>query len=217
RGPRAPGAQELETGLAELGAAPVLAACDAGERGELSRLIESIAPERPLTAVIHAAGVIEDGLVEALTPEQVDRVMRPKADGALHLHELTEGLELTHFVVFSSFAATLGAPGQANYAAANAFAAALVQRRAAGGLPAMSLVWGAWSASGGMTGDRDEADKARIRRLGAALLTNDEGLALFDAAIQADDPVPVLVRLDLPALRAMARDGALPAILSGLV
>jgi NAD(P)-dependent dehydrogenase (short-subunit alcohol dehydrogenase family)/acyl carrier protein len=217
RGTEAPEWAQLEAELAELDVEPVVAACDVADRGQLEALIASVAPEHPLTSVIHTAGVIEDGLVESLTPEQVDRVMRPKVDGALHLHELTEGLELAQFVIFSSFAATLGSPGQANYAAGNAFADALAQRRHASGLAAKSLVWGAWAEAGGMTRDRSEADAARIRRLGAALLTEAEGLALFDAALDADDELPVLVRLESGTLRGMARDGVLPPILSGLV
>ncbi len=187
------------------------------ERDQVSALIDSVCPEHPLRAVIHAAGVLDDGLVESLTGEQVDRVLRPKVDGALHLHELTAGLELTRFVTFSSFAATAGTPGQANYAAANAFLDALVACRRAGGLPGQSLVWTAWSQSGGMTGDREAADKARIQRLGARLLTDDEGLALFDGALRSDEPLALLARLDTTALRSMARDGRLPPILSGLV
>ncbi|MDQ3936000.1 MAG: type I polyketide synthase, partial [Actinomycetota bacterium] len=216
RGPEAPGVGELEAELQELGATPVLAACDVADRDQLSQAFDAIPPEHPLTAVIHAAGVLDDGVVDSLMPDQVEKVMRPKVDGALHLHELTEGVDLAHFVIFSSFAATVGPPGQGNYAAANAFVDALAQRRHASGLPVRSLVYGAWSESGGMTSDRDEADKARIRRLGAALLTNEEGLALFDAALRADDPLPVLVRLDSAILGRMARDGALPPILSGL-
>jgi short-subunit dehydrogenase/acyl carrier protein len=216
-GSEAPGASELEDELVRLGASPRLVACDVGERDELSGLIASIAPEHPLTSVIHAAGVLDDGMVESLTPEQVERVMRPKADGALHLHECTQGHELAHFVIFSSFAATLGSPGQANYAAANAFADALTQLRRASGLAAQSLVWGPWSDAGGMTRDRSAADDARIRRLGAAWLSDDEGLALFDAAVEGGEPVPLLVRIDAAELRVTVRDGALPPILSGLV
>jgi pimaricinolide synthase PimS1 len=217
RGSDAPGADELAAELTELGAAPILAACDVADRDELSRSIARVVPEHPLRAVIHAAGVLDDGLVDSLTPEQLNRVMRPKVDGALHLHELTQTLELTQFAILSSFAATLGSPGQANYAAANAFVDALAQSRHASGLPAKSLVYAAWSESGGMTSDRDAADKARIRRLGGALLTDAEGLALFDAAIRADEPVPLLARFDPATLGGVAGDGALPPILSGLV
>ncbi|MEA2373149.1 MAG: hypothetical protein QOH12_3543, partial [Solirubrobacteraceae bacterium] len=217
RGPRAPAAGELEADLVRLGASPVLAACDVAEREQLSDLIASIAPEHPLTAVIHAAGVLDDSVIEALTPEQVDRVLRPKVDGALHLHELTAGRELTHFLMFSSFAATIGSPAQGNYSAANACIDALAQRRHAAGLPAKSLVWGPWSEAGGMTGDRNAAETARIARLGAQPMSDEEGLALFDAVLDLDDPLPLLARLDTAALLVRARDGALPAILGGLV
>ena len=142
--------------------------------------------------------------------------MRPKADAALLLHELTRELPLSSFVLFSS-ASTLGSAGQGGYAAANAFLDGLAHARRADGLPATALVWGAWADSGGMTGDRAAGEKARIRRLGAALLADEEGLALFDAALRCDVPAPLLVPFSAGALTAMARDGSLPEILSGLV
>jgi acyl transferase domain-containing protein/acyl carrier protein len=216
RGARTPGARKLKAQLAQLGAEATLRACDVTDRNALSRLLARVPPERPLTAVIHAAGVLEDSLVESMTAEQVDRVMRPKADAALLLHELTRDLGLSRFVLFSS-ASTLGSPGQGGYAAANAFLDALARRRRADGLPASSLGWGAWADSGGMTGERAASEKARIRRLGAPLLSDDEGLALFDAALRRDDPAPLLVPFQTGALTAMARDGSLPEILSGLV
>ncbi|HEX8053922.1 MAG TPA: type I polyketide synthase, partial [Thermoleophilaceae bacterium] len=217
RGAETPGVDALEAELRELGATPVVAACDVADRDQLEALLGEIPDEHPLTTVIHAAGVLDDGTIGSLTREQLDRVMRPKVDGALNLHELTAGLDLAEFLMFSSLAGTLGSPGQANYAAANAFLDALARSRQADGLPAKSLVWGAWSESAGMAGDRDAADTDRLRRLGAELMTNDEGLALFDAARDAGDAVPVPVRLDTAALRAQARDGLLPPILSGLV
>src|SRR6202012_4045740 len=127
--------------------------------------------EHPLTAVIHAAGVLEDGLVETLTPEQLDRVMRPKTDAALHLHELTAGMDLSAFVLFSSVAALIGSPGQANYAAGNAVLDALAQGRRAAGLAGCSLAWGLWADATGMTGDLDQAALARLERTGLGALT----------------------------------------------
>jgi acyl transferase domain-containing protein/acyl carrier protein len=216
RGALAPGADDLMAELERLGATAVLATCDVADRDALDALLASVPAEHPLKAVIHAAGVLEDGVVAGLTPEQVDRVMRPKADGALLLHELTQNLALDHFVVISSFAATLGSPGQGNYAAANAVTDALVQRRHARGLPAKALVYGAWSESGGMTSTRSGADLSRITRLGAAPLSDAEGLALFDATIHADEPLPVLVPFETATLNRLAHEGALAPILSKL-
>jgi acyl transferase domain-containing protein/acyl carrier protein len=212
RGLAAQGAPELVAELVELGCEADAVACDVADRAQLEALLADL----PLTDVIHAAGVLQDAVVGSLTAEQLDRVMRPKVDAALLLSELTADHELSSFVLFSS-ASTLGSAGQAGYAAANAFLDALAHARRADGLPATSLVWGAWGDSGGMTGDRAEGDKARIRRLGAALLADDEGLALFDAALRRDATAPLLVPFSTGALTAMARDGALPEILSGLV
>ena len=216
RGAETPGAAELVAEVEALGASVAVAACDVADRDQLARLLEQVPAEHPLTAVVHAAGVLDDSLLETLARERLDRVMRPKADAALLLDELTRELPLQRFILFSS-AATLGSTGQGAYAAANAFLDAVALQRRADGLPATSLVWGAWGEAGGMTGDRAASEKARIRRLGADLLTNAEGLALFDAALRHDDPTPLLVPFRSATLTAIARDGALPPILSGLL
>jgi len=185
------------------------------DRDQLAALIGSL--EHPLTAVVHAAGVLDDGVIASLTPEQVGRVMRPKVDAALHLHELTAGMELSAFVLFSSIAALVGTPGQAGYAAANAALDALAQRRRSEGLPASSLAWGPWADAGGMAGRLGDADRARLERMGLEPLPTGLGLELFDQARRLDAAVLAPVRLDLAALRARARAGMLPALLGGLV
>ncbi|MEU1672569.1 type I polyketide synthase [Streptomyces roseifaciens] len=205
----------LVAGLTGLGAEVTTAACDVADRDSLAGVLAGIPAERPLTAVIHAAGVLADGVLSSLTPEHLDTVLRPKVDAAWHLHELTAGLDLQAFVLFSSAAATLGSPGQANYAAANAFLDALAAHRRALGLPAQSMAWGLWAQSGGMTGTLDDTDRSRISRGGVAALENDEGLALFDAALRAQDPAVLPVKLDLAALRAQG-DGLAP-LFRGLV
>ncbi|MFC5156470.1 SDR family NAD(P)-dependent oxidoreductase, partial [Streptomyces amakusaensis] len=231
RGAAADGVAELVAELAELGARTTVAACDAADREALAALLAAIPRERPLTAVIHAAGRVDDGLLPSLTPERLDTVMRPKAEAALHLHELTQGLDLAAFVLFSSAAGTLGNPGQANYAAANAALDALAQQRRAAGLPAVSLAWGLWAQASAMTGELSDADIQRMARAGLAPLSAAEGLALFDTACalaaqgSADGPdtgdtgggVYVAMRLDTAPLRAQAEAGALPAVFRGLV
>jgi NADPH:quinone reductase-like Zn-dependent oxidoreductase/acyl carrier protein len=215
RGPDAGGVPELVGELEALGCEARVVACDVADRDQLAELIGSL--EHPLTAVVHAAGVLDDGLVESLTAERLDRVMRPKLDAALHLHELTAGMELSAFVLFSSVAALIGSPGQGNYAAANASLDALAARRRADGLPASSLAWGLWADATGMTGELGEAELARLARMGFGALSAELGLELYDQAQQVDQALLVPVQLDQAALRAQARAGMLPALLRGLV
>ncbi|WP_323139142.1 SDR family NAD(P)-dependent oxidoreductase, partial [Streptomyces platensis] len=217
RGPEADGAVELAAKLAELGCRTTFVACDVAVREDVVRLLSRVDPGRPLSAVIHAAGVLDDGTVDALSAERLDAVLRPKADAAWHLHELTEGMDLSAFVLFSSIAGTLGTAGQANYAAANAAVEALAAHRRAAGLPATALAWGLWADGSGMTGHLDGSDLARMGRTGLTPMTAEFGLALFDAALAGDAVVSVPARLDLAALRSRAAEDALPAILRGVV
>ncbi|OPF81946.1 polyketide synthase, partial [Streptomyces antioxidans] len=217
RGETAPGAAELTTELAELGAEARWAACDAADRQALTEAIASIPAEYPLTAVIHTAGVLDDGVIGSLTPDRLTTVLRPKADAAWNLHELTQDADLSAFVLFSSAAGVFGGAGQGNYAAANAFLDALAQHRRANGLPATSLAWGLWSEPGGMAGDLDEAELARLQRAGIAPITADQGRELFDLAHATDNALLVPMPLDLTALRAQAGVGMLPPLFRGLV
>ncbi|MFH7600573.1 type I polyketide synthase, partial [Streptomyces racemochromogenes] len=217
RGPAAEGAAAFEAELTALGARVTTAACDVADRAELAALLATVPAGHPLSAVVHAAGVTDDGTVPALTPDRVDRVFRPKVDAALHLHELTRDMDLSAFVLFSSVSATLGGAGQANYAAANAVLDALAQRRHAAGLPAVSLAWGLWADGSGMTGKLDSADFARIRRMGLVAMDAATGLALFDAACAAGTDVLFPVPLDHAGLRVQAAEDKVPALLRGLV
>jgi len=215
RGPDAPGTAELVAELETLGARATVAACDVADRDALTRTLAHL--DRPLTAVIHAAGVTDDATVAALTPERLDAVLRAKADGARNLDELTAGMDLAAFVLFSSVAGTLGTPGQANYAAANAYLDALAVRRRGGGRPAVALAWGPWEPAGGMTARLSERDRARMARRGFLPLTEDDGLGLLDRAVAGTDAVLVAARLSHPALRTLATEGRLPAPFTGLV
>nr|WP_053161264.1 type I polyketide synthase [Streptomyces caatingaensis] len=215
RGADAPGAAELRAGLEELGAEVTLVACDAADREAVGELLR----RHPVTGVVHTAGVLDDGVVASLTPERLDTVLRPKAEAARVLHEVTGelGLDLSAFVLFSSAAGVFGPAGQANYAAANAYADALVRHRRALGLPGVSLAWGMWEERSGLTGRLDEADVERMNRSGLSGLGSAEGLALMDAALADGDALLVPAKLDLAGHRAAADAGTLPVLLRGLV
>nr|CUW01177.1 Type I polyketide synthase [Streptomyces caniferus] len=203
RGPAAEGAAELCAELAEAGAKASLVACDVAERAEVERLLGSVPAGHPLTAVVHLAGVVDDGVLTALGDERIDRTLRPKADAAWLLHELTQDRKLTAFVLFSSAAGTFGSAGQANYAAANAFLDGLARHRAAQGLPATSLAWGLWAEDGRMTAGLADTDRRRMTRGGMRPLSAGDGLALFDAALATGDPALVTVGLGAGGRRAL--------------
>ncbi|MFF8268228.1 SDR family NAD(P)-dependent oxidoreductase [Streptomyces sp. NPDC016562] len=218
RGPDASGAAELKAELIERGAAHVeIAACDAADRDALATLLAGIPADRPLTGVVHAAGILDDGLVASLTPEQTERVLRPKVDAAVNLHELTRGLDLSAFILFSSIAGTFGNPGQGNYAAANAFLDALAQHRHAQGLRAHSLAWGLWAQSSDMLGHLAQDDLSWMKRAGIQPLPSALGLALLDVATRLDDAHLVPVRLEMATLRHEATSGMLRPLFRNLV
>ncbi|MGW8362996.1 SDR family NAD(P)-dependent oxidoreductase [Streptomyces wedmorensis] len=217
RGDQAPGAGRLREELTALGANVRVEACDVADREATAALLASIAADAPLTAVVHTAGVTDDGVITALTPERLDTVFRPKVDAALVLDELTRDLDLAAFVLYSSAAGTIGNPGQGNYAAANAFLDALAQRRRAAGLPATSLAWGWWGKSSELTGHLDEVDLKRINRLGIVAFTDQEGMELFDTALWAPDAVLVPAKFDFAAMHAQLEPGHLPLMFRGLL
>jgi polyketide synthase 12 len=217
RGLEAHGAPQLEAELRDLGAEVTIAACDVAERQQLRDLLELVPAEYPLTAVVHAAAVLDDGVIDSLTPESLDRVLRPKLDAAWHLHQLTQELDLEAFVLFSSAAGVLGTPGQGNYAAANAFLDALAAHRRARGLPATSMAWGWWADPSALTGHLADTDLARLARLGASPLSAEQGLALFDAGHDTAHSLVLPLGLDPRALRSLAASELLPPILSGLI
>ncbi|WP_394839062.1 SDR family NAD(P)-dependent oxidoreductase [Pendulispora rubella] len=214
QGAAATGAEALAAELRATGAAVTFAACDVSDREALRELVTSISPEHPLTAVVHVAGLLDDGVVGSLTPERLHPVLRVKLDAALHLHELTASLDVSAFILFSSLSGVLGNVGQANYAAANAFLDALAHHRRAQGLPALSLDWGHWADKSSLTARLTEADLQRMARSGVLPFSSEEGLALFDAALARQDAALVPARFDRATL---ARTETVPAMLRGLV
>ncbi|MGW3892888.1 type I polyketide synthase [Micromonospora chokoriensis] len=213
RGPDAPGAADLADELRGLGASVTLAACDVADRSAAAALIAASTTDRPLTAVVHLAGVLDDGVLGAMTADRLSSVLRPKVDAAWHLHDLTQDQPLAAFVLFSSLSGLLGAAGQANYAAANAFLDGLAAHRRAQGRPAISLAWGPWTATTSMAGRLDDTDTRRMDRTGVLGFDTGEGLALLDLALGVDESLTVPVRL----ARTVAAGTAPPPLLRGLV
>ncbi|MDC2952687.1 type I polyketide synthase [Streptomyces heilongjiangensis] len=189
RGPDAPGAAEL---LSELGAAGVpvtIETCDVTDDEAVRRLVAAVPAERPLRTVIHAAGVLDDCLIDALTPQRLAAVLEAKAQGALHLHEAARD---AHLVLFSSLAGTTGTKGQGNYAAANAYLDALAERRRADSLPATSVAWGAWQGEGMVA---DAAVAHRTHRHGLPLMSPDRAIATLRQVMA--EPVATQVVADI--------------------
>ncbi|QNP67846.1 type I polyketide synthase [Streptomyces genisteinicus] len=213
RGAGAPGAAELTAELRELGADVTVAACDITDPDAVATLLAGVPERHPLTAVVHAAGVLDDGLVESLDQDRLAAVLAPKTAAAV-LHEATAGADLAAFVTYSSISGTLGSPGQANYAAANAYLDALAHHRHARGLPALSLAWGAWAGVGGMADALTESEAARIQRSAFPPLDAERGLALLDTALGLPGPAMAPALLDTALLTASP--GPLPPLLTGL-
>ncbi|WP_447008712.1 type I polyketide synthase [Saccharothrix sp. DSM 118769] len=213
RGPAATGAAELVAELEAAGARVTVAACDVDRREAVRDLLAGVPDAHPLTAVVHTAGVLADGLLTSLTADDLDAVLRPKVDAAWHLHELTEHLDLSAFVLFSSVSGVMGTPGQANYAAANSFMDALAARRAARGLPAVSVAWGLWEGTSAMTGHLTEVHLQRMAKEGLLLLPVELGMAVLDAAAAQPEPAVIGMPVDLSATRTHP---AQPVLMRGL-
>ncbi|MGW2198854.1 type I polyketide synthase, partial [Streptosporangium sp. NPDC001682] len=214
RGLSAEGAEALVQELTGLGAKVGVMACDVGDREALAQVVGSVPDSAPLVGVVHAAGAADNGVVEALSPGRLDAVLRPKADAAWHLHELTRDLDLAMFVLVSSAGGLVMAAGQGNYAAANVFLDALAAYRRSRGLVATSLAYGLWDVATGMSAGLSDADRDRLARLGLPALPAAEGLRLFDVSVRADAAMTVPLRVDVEVLRG--RGGEVPALLRGL-
>ncbi|MFE0457608.1 SDR family NAD(P)-dependent oxidoreductase, partial [Streptomyces sp. NPDC058914] len=213
RGSAAPGVGELVAELEGLGASASVVACDVADFDALAGVLDGVVGERPLSGVVHVAGVLDDATVQSLSVDRLAGVLRAKVDAAWNLHRLTWHHGVARFVLFSSVAGLVGNAGQANYAAANTFLDALAWHRQSLGLPATSLAWGLW-AEDGMAQSLDAADRERIARSGIAPLSNEAGLELFDAALASSEPLLVPAALDLGAVRRMP---SVPPLFRGLV
>ncbi|MGW2723567.1 SDR family NAD(P)-dependent oxidoreductase [Streptomyces sp. NPDC001492] len=198
QGPVDPRAAEVVEELSALGADVEVAACDVADATALAGVLAGIGEALPLRGVVHCAGVLADGVIAELAPERLAQVLRPKVDGAAHLHRLTADLPLELFLLISSAAGVVGNAGQANYAAANVFLDQLAHHRRALGLPAASISFGAWAGEGLAA---EHADLERMARLGHRALTPEQGRALVELSLRRGTPHLLAWHLDLPRLR----------------
>ncbi|MET9008702.1 SDR family NAD(P)-dependent oxidoreductase, partial [Streptomyces pseudogriseolus] len=188
-GPSAAGVADLVARLRAAGAERVeVVACDVAERDEVTALLAA----HRVDGIVHAAGVLDDDLIEAMTPERLERALRAKALGAVHLDELTRGWALEAFVVFSSIAGVWGSGGQAVYAAANACADAVTQARRGRGEPGLSVAWGPWSG-GGMV---SEAGATELERRGLRIMEPGRALLGLERALEAGDGAVVVADVE---------------------
>ncbi|MFG2943587.1 beta-ketoacyl reductase, partial [Streptomyces sp. NPDC048282] len=195
RGEQAPGAGVLRGELEGLGVGVTLAACDVTDREQVRGLLASLeaAPIPALTGVVHTAGVLDDGVIETLSPQRLAGVLGAKAEAAWHLHELTRDLDLEVFVLFSSLAGTVGGAGQANYAAANARLDGLAALRRAQGLSATSVAWGRWAGEGLAVG---EARESWAHRGGVAPMEPADALKVLGSVLGRGEEQVVVADID---------------------
>ncbi|WSK74487.1 SDR family NAD(P)-dependent oxidoreductase (plasmid) [Streptomyces sp. NBC_01276] len=220
RGADAPGATELAAALRASGTEVTLAACDVADRDQLAALLASVPADRPLTAVVHAAGVSDNGFMDEVTADHLAHVLRPKAVAADLLDELTRDLDLSAFVVFASSAGMWGSGGQAAYAAANAHLDALAERRRAHGLPATAVAWGPW-AEAGMAASEDIDEHLRRRGVigiapGTAIAALQQALDLDETCVGVADVDWALFAPTYTAMRHSALISELPDVQAAL-
>ncbi|MGV0771746.1 SDR family NAD(P)-dependent oxidoreductase [Mycobacterium syngnathidarum] len=215
-GPDADDASRLQADLQQAGATVTIAKCDAADRNAVTELLASIPDDHPLTGVFHAAGVIADATITNLTPQDVTAALTPKVDAAWHLHELTRHLDLAEFVMYSSASGVLGTPGQANYAAANAFLDSLAQHRHRQGLAATSVAWGHWEPVSGLTENLTALDRTRLSRLGLAPISTEHGHSLLDHALTLPYAAVTALPLDQHSLNVNVRQGTCHPLLRAL-
>ncbi|MET8877842.1 SDR family NAD(P)-dependent oxidoreductase [Nocardia sp. NPDC004604] len=216
RGAAADGAVELAAELTELGALVTVVACDVSDRDAVAAMVAAVPDQFPLQGVIHAAGVLDDGMVESLTPDRLNTVLAGKADAAWYLHELTRDMDLRVFALCSSAAGVLGGAGQGNYAAANVFLDRLAEHRRTTGLAATSIAWGPWTSGTGMAGSLGDTGLARLRRNAFLSISPEQGLEMFDLAVTQDRAAVVAAPMDRVVLERHARAGLLVPALRGL-
>jgi 8-amino-7-oxononanoate synthase len=206
---RKPPSAIAQTWISDLeahGVTVTTAQVDVAEPEAIAPLLEQC--PLPLRGVVHAAGVLEDGVLQNLTWERFQSVLAPKVQGAWNLHNLTRSHDLDFFVCFSSVASLLGSAGQANYAAANAVLDGLMQHRRRLGLPGLSVNWGAWAV--GMSTQLMAREQQWLKSKGMTLITPEQGLPLLSELLRQNQVQAGVLPIDWATFRAAQPGRALP-------
>ncbi|PFH58252.1 hypothetical protein XA68_13985 [Ophiocordyceps unilateralis] len=217
RGRVASGADCLVTELAKLGAKATIVASNIADRNSVEGIMAMFSSDRPLRGIVHAAGVVDSGVISTLTPQQCASVLAPKIAGAWNLHQLTRDMDLDLFAMFSSISGVVGLPGLGNYTAANTFLDALAYHRQAQRLPATSVAYGTWKGDGGAS-RLVKTTRAHLAQFGLDLLDPGDGLALLEQAICSGRALTVAAALDTERLRSYYMErGGIPPLFGSLL
>ena len=217
RGMESPGADALVAELAKLGAKASIVGGDIADLDSLGSIMQIFTADRPLRGVIHAAGVVDSGVLSSLTPQKCATTFASKVDGLWNLHQLTKDKDLDLFMMFSSISGIMGLPGLGNYAAANSFIDVLAYLRRAQGLPATSVAYGTWGGDG-MATTLVSTTRTHLSQLGLGFLAPEVGLKLFEQAVHQGRALTVAAVLDLQRLKIYYEEqGGVPPFLRSLL
>jgi myxalamid-type polyketide synthase MxaB len=207
-----PQAEEVLARLRRDGVQTTIVMADIGDRESLQQSVAKLPSllARPI-GVFHAAGVLDDGVLAQQNRERFEKVLRAKVDGGWNLHEITLDAALDHFVLFSSVASLLGSPGQANYAAGNAFLDGLASHRRSMGLPALSINWGPWAEVGMAARLGEEKLSAR----GVRPMNPRQAIGVLEKLLETSATQVTVADVDWPTMLSLYPDGP-PAIFSKL-
>ena len=212
-------AEALVAELSGLGVRVTVMAGNIADQESVDSIMATFSKGRPLRGVVHAAGVVDSGVLSSMTPERCETTIVPKAYGAWLLHQATRNLDLDLFLMFSSISGVIGMPGLANYAAANNFLDSLAHLRSAQGLPATSVAYGTWAGDGGMASKLGPTTISHLAYFGLDPLPPDEGLELLKQAVVSGRALTVAAALDLERLRGFFEEqgGRIPPLFDTLL
>jgi NADPH:quinone reductase-like Zn-dependent oxidoreductase len=207
-------ASEALSSMTDAGANVLVGKCDVADKDRLALFMAAVAAKLPpIKGIVHAAGVLDDGILLQLDKERFLKVLRPKIGGAWNLHALACNMELDFFILFSSAATIFSNPGQGNYVAANTFLDALAHHRRARGLPALSLNWGPWTE----VGMASHLDQQKLAARGLGIITPEEGVRAFEMLIGHPSSQVAVMPINAKSLARLSAGSSVSPFLSLIV